>query len=954
MNLFKKFEIKGMLQSLLRSAFLVLIPFFLLTGFNDYFARLDHEARVDEELQNIYKVLSSVSAQGEPLALFDGIFKALAELPYPSNVFDQRLSQVIKSYGQAIDLYFFDQSGKCFPVDGLPMPPRYVAQKFLESMQSPASEAKNKKFLVQLSGYTNAPGKIAAAVDSVISIGTSHDNHWGGWFRLFDGDGLEKGSFLVFIKKSPLNFDLMLEKALKKANQKYGRSLIFAWNDPAKGDTLESDHPFLPQAAVEAVKRISRGESRFEFAMHYGLKIVTRSGTSVFAMTAQEVGGSPVFQKFRLILNISAIIAFIATLSLFSGFTSLKFGLKSRLAALFMFAAVVPLITLIFTGIADRVEREKLIVNDLQQTAIRELTRIDESMTYDFRKLEMLFRESVKKVSNIAMSEFDRELKALGENIPENFEPVRHMHVVTPDWEKTYFRKSNTTTSSKSNDTMVLYGKMLLEQIRGEYIEPESQGGVTDLQSVVNNMGGWLAKGLIMNCRRIGMLRVLDSTVPTYVDFFIDNNEFARAVSLIMLSRSGLQTNFLLQFCRMVDEKARPDGARFAAMPIERSAQWPAFPRRSVAQTPVLQKIAEQALKSGIPAHLLGEVAGKRYLLSANMAKHIDGYILIYATPYHLIEKQLQIINRRMVFLALIFLFLAFIAARLTSHFLLSPIEKLENGLQAVSSGNFRLKLEPGGVEEFSSMAVSLNQTLEGLQELHIAKNIQETLWPQKQLRGKDWDLYGRCITASELGGDYFDWKSLADGRILIIIGDVTGHGIAPAMVQAAIKVWVSMYADKVKSSGELVKEISMLHFKYGARRLYMTCWLAFYNPENGLLDYSAAGHPYPFLLRADGSIDRLQLQGIPLGVRGRCKVIQENIQLMQGDSLVLFTDGIVEKTNIAGKMLDFDGFEKLCRNSAGMAPESAVNFILEQSRLWGPQNDDETVIVLKKTGKAD
>jgi len=183
------------------------------------------------------------------------------------------------------------------------------------------------------------------------------------------------------------------------------------------------------------------------------------------------------------------------------------------------------------------------------------------------------------------------------------------------------------------------------------------------------------------------------------------------------------------------------------------------------------------------------------------------------------------------------------------------------------------------------------------------------------------------------------------------MIGDVTGHGIAPSMVQAAMKVWLSMYCEKGLSADEILVEISRLHFLYGAKKLYMTCWLGLFDPETGGIEFSSAGHPYPFVIRRNGNSERLALQGMPLGIRAKARISRGNAVLESGESIVLYTDGIVETVNRTGLMLGFDGFEKICRQTVALNAEDSVSHIFSSASSWGPQNDDQTVIVLKRNG---
>ncbi|MBU1105212.1 MAG: SpoIIE family protein phosphatase [Candidatus Riflebacteria bacterium] len=935
---------------------LVLLPFVLLSGLNQYFAEADLNDRIANERHAMAKILSDVSAQAEPAKRFAHAFSSLTTLPWPSEAFDRRLKQNFADNPGSIEVFFYDTAGKCLAAPLMPAPPRYVAQKFLEAVIDPGLGKKYERFIFQFSGYRSAHVAFNGNPDEIISIGSSHDRHWGGWFRLKDSEGKFSGHLIVFIGKRLLKPDKLLDDAISSAIDKFGRSYRFGWQNPVQKNLIMPENSGFASAATALVNAMPWGESGFLFDRCPGIKLFTDSGATILARTAYAVEPSMLFTTIGFTIKLLSMLTFLLLSYLLLGISSVSPGLRVRLAALFLYGAGIPLILLVFSGIADRIEREKVLIDGLQQQSVAELTRIDEGMTYEYRRLEGLFKAAIKKSAEVPFSEFRASLAGIGRLMPAFSESLREILVVAKDFSLTYNSENPQGTTGSKKEGMIHYGEMLLETFNGESVDKKNKPASTDLKSVVSDFGSWLARGLIMGSGRIGMLNILDSVMPTYVDVFVDKLNQARAVTLIFLSQAGVQRNYLLQVSRLCDRLKGDDQPRFAALPIDSTPVWPAFPKRLTGNDRALREIADQVVRSGLPVREIAEVAGRKYLLCAVKGKYIDGYVLIQAYPYRIIELSISRLNKRMLILSIMVILLALVSARITSSLLLKPLENLKAGLNAVSTGNFRMQVEGAAVEEFSLMLSSLNRTLGNFQEMQVARSVQETLWPEETLRGDDWQLYGRCRTATELGGDHFDWFRLKDGRVLLVVGDVTGHGIAPAMVQASIKVWLSLLAEKVESAASLLQEINRLHFKYGAKRLYMTCWLGFYTPAQGQLEFASAGHPYPLILRSNGEQEFLEQPGLPLGVKSKLIVGSGSRVINPGDSLILYTDGIVEATSATGKMLGFDGFQKVCEKTVAMEPSETVDFIIAQANAWGPQNDDQTVIVLKRyfSGDAD
>lgn len=943
-----------LLKALIKAALVVLIPFLLLTGLNQFFASENINAEFAAEQQKLAQLLGGVSAKASPDSLFNDLFQGSAALAFPSNTFYKRLAQIDKRYPQAAEFYLFDASARCLNIPGMPMPPKYAAQKFLQAVLDPATGKKNERFLMQFSGYRNAHLALGNSAGSVVTIGSSNDRQWGGWFMLKDTAGNLSGHLIVFLRKSFLELDSLLDRAVSEANGKYGRGYLFAWQDPVNLSVLHPSANGFPQDLLAKLNGMAPGESRFEYDGCPGIKIYTVSGAMVFARTSQPIVEAATFSIIRLLLRVLAICAVLLLLPVYLDISSLQFGLKMRLAALFLFGAGIPLIILVFTGIADRSEREKVLINELQQQSIAELTKIDEGMDFELKKLEKVFRSIILKSRKYSEAEFNLELPKIGSLLSAYPDKLRQILLVRKDWNISFTKAHPEGVVNDKKESMILYGEMLLDVINGDFVESQKKGGESDLQSVVNNFGGWLSTGLIMNSGQIFLLNMLNSVFLTYLDFFLTSNDSARGIMFVFFSRSNVQCDYLLDLCKKRDKNLNALYPRFAAVPLDISPYWPAFPRRIIAKEPVARKLVDQVIRSGIPVHDTGIIGGNKYLLTAIKGKNIAGYVLIHVQHYRLVEESLAVLNNRLLFLTLAVLLIALLAAGLTTRFLLEPLGNLKFGLEAVSSGNFRMQLEGGGVAEFSAMIGSLNRTLASFQELQVARNIQSALWPEEQISGPDWHLHGKCLTATELGDDHFDWIRLGDGRILLIIGDVTGHGIAPAMVQAAIKIWLSMNAEKSATAVDLLREISRLHFNYGAKRLYMTCWVAYFYPDTGKIDFAAAGHPYPFIRRADGSLEKLTQPGMPLGIRE--KIILGNGQqtLEHGDSLILYTDGIIEVTSRNDVMMGFEVFEKVCQQTTKLAAEESVKHILAAAAAWGPQNDDQTVIVLCRWAKGE
>jgi len=940
----RKRPLASFLQAAIKALVIVLLPWFLLTGINGFFASETYLERLADTNEEMTAMLSTISSQSEPRQRFDDEFKSLVAIPYPSDVFSRRLQQIVSAYSQTLDIYLFDSGGDCVVLPYLPVPPRAVARRFLDCVINPRLEAKYARFVEQFSGYRSAHKILNQSPGAIVRIGSSHDRQWAGWFRLSAKGGADMGHLIVFVKKSGIKGEELLNNAVLQARYKFGRNFYFAWQDPVNSEKLRPDASGFASDTARILAELPWGERNFAIDGYHGIKMFTDDGLVIVAQTSQPLEKSLLFDRAAFILKIVLFVVFLILTPLMMGVTRLYPGLRVRIAWLFLLGAGIPLALLIFTGLADRSDQEKVLVDSWQKRGLEELTLIDEGMIGDFRQIERRFKSHIARTSRLPEPEFSKQLAATGRLF--DLKNIYQILLVRPDSAVSYSSEYPTGKKSGDRDSMMIYGQMLLEIINATYDEAARKTS-TDLSSVINNMGGWLARALILSSGKVGVMNLLGSVMPTYADFFVGDDNYARAMVFAFMPQSAMQRNYLLKTSKRREAKMSPLQGRFAALPVSASPFWPAFPKRATAHEPALKKLADQVMKSGVPAHLVTEVSTKKYLLTAMRGSNLDGYILIMAQPYEVIARKIDVLRRNLQILAALVIFLALFSARVTSSLLLQPVSQLREALASMAEGNFRLQLAGTTVSEFDAMLSSLNRTMNNLQELQVARSVQETLWPEENLCGDDWHLYGRCDTATELGGDHYDWLKLPDGRILLVIGDATGHGIAPAMVQASIKVWLAMNAEKAQSAVSLLAEISRLHFNYGAKRLYMTCWLGFFDPATGYLEYASAGHPYPIVVRSDGNTEILKLAGIPLGIRQKATVSGDSRTIEKGSSLVLYTDGIVETTDSQNQMLGFEGFAAICAEIAGMPAEAAVKKILARAAEWGPKNDDQSVIVL-------
>ncbi|HUO87048.1 MAG TPA: PP2C family protein-serine/threonine phosphatase [Thermoanaerobaculia bacterium] len=236
--------------------------------------------------------------------------------------------------------------------------------------------------------------------------------------------------------------------------------------------------------------------------------------------------------------------------------------------------------------------------------------------------------------------------------------------------------------------------------------------------------------------------------------------------------------------------------------------------------------------------------------------------------------------------------------------------------------------------------------------ELETARRIQSSILPElpPQLHGVE--ISHAYLPASEVGGDFYDVLALEDGRLALAVGDVAGHGVSSGLVMSMAKSALAVQVAFDPEVAQVFRTLNRTVFQTARKRLLATLCYAVLDPARRELVYASAGHLFPYRIDRQGRVDALESIAYPLGVRGDLEVLSQKAQLSPGDTLFLFSDGIVEARREGGE--DQFGFERLeevlraCAEESVSGVRDAVLSAVEDFTGPGPQEDDLTVLVLR------
>ncbi|MFT3696327.1 MAG: SpoIIE family protein phosphatase [Kofleriaceae bacterium] len=299
------------------------------------------------------------------------------------------------------------------------------------------------------------------------------------------------------------------------------------------------------------------------------------------------------------------------------------------------------------------------------------------------------------------------------------------------------------------------------------------------------------------------------------------------------------------------------------------------------------------------------------------------------------------------------------------------PIRQLAWKADQIARGDLDARVAVTGSDEIGllaenfnfmadQIAILLQQTAEKAKieaELEVAKAIQDQLVPSDApVKKSTLTFAGFYQPAAQTGGDWWTWAELSGGKILLVIGDVTGHGIPSAMITAAAKsacdVARYVHQDEVTVT-RLLELMNHAIFESAQRRFVMTCFASIVDTKARTITYANAGHNFPYLYRqggeGKGEFGSLMIRGNRLGDDPSSRYESKTTELAMGDVLVWYTDGIVECENETGEEYGEKRFRASVRKAAALdAGEMRDAIVADANAYFGEtaRKDDITMVV--------
>ena len=303
------------------------------------------------------------------------------------------------------------------------------------------------------------------------------------------------------------------------------------------------------------------------------------------------------------------------------------------------------------------------------------------------------------------------------------------------------------------------------------------------------------------------------------------------------------------------------------------------------------------------------------------------------------------------------------ISGRMTQH-----LSSLSAGVHRLAAGDFRVRVPVRSKDEFGRLAAAFNQMAADLErnqalvveqerlrrELELSRLIQTEMLPRAPLVSASAEIKGVSIPAREVGGDFFNYFVLPDGRLALLVGDVSGKGVSAALlmanVQATLRARLPLEPDLARLADLLDRELD----QNTPAAVYVTLFIGILDGDARGLRYVNAGHHPQFVLREGGGVDRMTSTGLPIALFSGHRYTESRVSLQPGDLLFFYTDGLVETMNEAGDMFESARLQEILVAEQAAGIDHVLRRIESDVRAFrgnAEPLDDATMMALRVAG---
>lgn len=780
--------------------------------------------------------------------------------------------------------------------------------------------------------------------ECIMSSSVPEKSHF--WYRISD-----KFGFFANIHIDAIESTDYLKKLVRGLNRNQASEIKFGIAELIKDRKVFTDARLQHRGEliIELGKFMNTSENDVLAANQ--LLVIKRVNPFVLGFCTIPTKGNLIdVERFRVgVIAVSALLmllvgAVIARMLFYHHF----FSIRWKLALLFTYANGLPLMILGFIGF-EYIQQERVQMLDQAQKRINNLLT-------DFDTSFVNIQELYSKKINACTEKFNRLFEkghAVDDLIKEFEKDIvaydpHDMVVVDQDGKFKVFR----TSGRRADKFIANMGiNLLVYANRQDYTpfalfkeDKMERGGKVRAQSLMG--GSQIVFDEIF--QRVNKVSVQQMAADERFYYWAYLGNFSkrdfRYLTMISWSQDKLQEVYLKNELQRFNQNH--ENIRIFAMVETTGLNYP-----ETKAPGSVEKFFQQVFNLKIVKTDSLDIDSHDYVAFGSVGKLMNRVALVGVLPKISIDGYVRGLQLRLGLFAVLSLLLTSGIGVLLARQFLEPVRELENGVRAIGDQNFRYRIPISSADEFGHLGSVFNRAIESLEDLEVAKIVQENLFPLEPLQLNRIQVFGKSVSMTRLGGDYYDYYGIDDEYAGILMGDVAGHGVPAALLMAMAKASVLLADEEQRHSpAALLAALHKVIFRVKSSKIkrMMTCQYFAINSQTGTCKFANAGHCFPMLIRGkDRRIEQLKQVGTPLGIVKRARYQDEEIQLQNGDVVLLYTDGIIETKNAQGLEMGFERFEALVLSSFNEDLEAFYQAIFAEYLKWSPEAEDDITMVL-------
>ena len=631
------------------------------------------------------------------------------------------------------------------------------------------------------------------------------------------------------------------------------------------------------------------------------------------------------------------------------------FSIRYKLILLFLLAVFMPIISIRGLSHASLESHRIAIENRVKKSMVDTLNKID----VDYKKCE----ESILA----QFSEIDKYLKSFkGKEPPSEKEVEQKINEITSD--KSYIthninwldirhtNQSQIYTSSKkeSNERIQKIGRVLSILCLERYCPDKlAQLGIKPNHSdiLVGNMLENPIVGFSSIFERPNQLNHLNfegSGVNWWWNYYPElDNQIAFCIGM-----SSSEDSIYSYFYSLENKEYKFEDTSLKVINFYYPGQ-KFFPDITSSRKELLDFINVSKINKTIESSKI-IYNNRKYLCLCVPGSNLKDCFSLCLYPLSEIDNQIEKV-RSAVYIAIILLIVtSVLTGSLMAKTLIIPLKELNRGVEALKQRETNTVLVLDSQDELAQLGQAFNQMTAEIKDMLLAGAVQQCLIPTGKypIEGYDCIVYNQM--AADVGGDFADIFEIPEDKLLIVVGDVTGHGVSSSLLTAMVKAEVFRSAHKNTSLSEMAVNISNMILDLLKHKKLMTFCAVSLDKKTGEMAICNAGHPYPIIKAKETGIIRIPNKtGLPLGVsKKRCQYTTESEVLNPGETLFIYTDGFPEAENDKGEEFTYEKFQELISNSAINTAEEFKNQLITVFKQHHGEKelaDDVTFIILRR-----